>query len=353
MDQQESNSNIVRQSNKLVEARYNLTVNEQRIILSLISMIHPNDKDFQYYEMDITQLAKLMGINPKHAIRDVEDVIFSVQDRVIFIHDTGGQNYLRTHWLSAVKKVGNKIQLRFDPSLKPYLLQLKEQFTQFQLEIIVQFKSAYTTRIYALLKQYESLKIRQFEVGELRKILGVEKGKYLQFKDFKRWVLNQAKKEFEEINKKNKEYKSDITFELETKREGRFIKYLIFHIKQRILKSGNELQTSLKLSKDVKSSKKTPVLKKEPSTVFTVEQTKALRLLKENVVNEATALSLSKEFSLPRIIENVNLARSRYSIGKAKYLGAFTVTAIREDWATTEKQANDDEKREDVNDRRE
>jgi len=154
----------VRQSNKLVEARYSLTLNEQRVILSLISMIHPKDKDFQYYELDITQLTKLMGIDPKHATRDVENVIFSVQLRATTRKAIlyGCPTRYGIDWLSAVKKVGNKIQLRFDPSLKPYLLQLKKQFTQFQLEIIVQFKSAYTIRIYALLKQYVSLKVRKF-----------------------------------------------------------------------------------------------------------------------------------------------------------------------------------------------
>ncbi|TGO03149.1 hypothetical protein PN36_12130 [Candidatus Thiomargarita nelsonii] len=335
-------SNIVRQSNQLVEARYSLTLNEQRVILSLISMIHSKDKDFQYYDLDITQLTKLMGIDPKHATRDVENVIFSVQDRVIFIREADGQDYLRTHWLSAVKKVGNKIQLRFDPSLKPYLLQLKKQFTQFQLEIIVQFKSAYTIRIYALLKQYVSLKVRKFEVNELRKILGIEKEKYSEFKEFKRWVLNQAKKEFEEKDEKTGKYKSDITFELETEREGKFIKYLIFNIKQRC----KEPQASLDLSKNVESSEKLPVLKKEP--LLGNEQIDALRLLKENGVNETTASRLIKDFPLPRIIENINLARSKHTKGKAKDLGALTVSAIRDDWATatksSQKQVEDDNK---------
>jgi hypothetical protein len=37
---------IVRKSNRLIEASYKLTLQEQRIILLLASMINPTDKDF-------------------------------------------------------------------------------------------------------------------------------------------------------------------------------------------------------------------------------------------------------------------------------------------------------------------
>jgi plasmid replication initiation protein len=319
-------TNIVRQSNKLVEARYNLTLNEQRVILSLISMIHPKDKDFQCYELSMMQLAKLMKIDPKHATRDVENVIFKIQDRVVFIRKTDG-DYLRTHWLSSVEKTKNNIHLSFDPKLKPYLLELKEQFTQFQLSTIVQFQSVYTIRLYALLKQYELIGFRKFEVEKLRKTLGIEKAIYPQFKEFKRRVLNQAKKEFEERDEKTGEYKSDIGFDLETKREGRVIKYLIFHIKQQ--KVQNLILKTDKVEPSVDTSKKSL----SPPSSFTSEQTQSLTLLKENGVNQTTAKSLAKKFPPSRIIDNIKLTQEKSKQGKVKNLSALIVTAIRDDWA--------------------
>jgi NACalpha-BTF3-like transcription factor len=285
-------------------------------------MSHPKDKDFQCYELDMTPLAKLMGVDPKHAIRDVEEIIFKIQDRVIFIKKPDG-NFLRTHWLSSVEKIGDKIQLSFEPKLKPYLLQLKEQFTQFKLGVIVQFKSAYTIRIYALLKQYESIGVIKFEVENLRDILGIEKAIYPQFKEFKRRVLNQAKKEFEEKDGKTGEYKSDITFDLETKREARFIKYLIFHIKQPFIKNPPP---------SLEKVEPPPILKEEPQAT-TPEEIEVLQLLKENGVNETTASRLIKDFPLHRIVENVKFAREKHKNGRAKDLGALTVVAIRKDWA--------------------
>ena len=38
-----SKQSIVTQSNKLVEAKFTLTVQEQRLLLVMIAMIHPDD----------------------------------------------------------------------------------------------------------------------------------------------------------------------------------------------------------------------------------------------------------------------------------------------------------------------
>ncbi len=38
---------VVTQSNKLVEAKFSLTIQEQRLVLVMISMISPEDKDFK------------------------------------------------------------------------------------------------------------------------------------------------------------------------------------------------------------------------------------------------------------------------------------------------------------------
>ncbi|POZ49738.1 replication initiation protein [Methylovulum psychrotolerans] len=38
---------IVTQANELVEARYNLTLGEQRLILTMIARIQPEDEDFK------------------------------------------------------------------------------------------------------------------------------------------------------------------------------------------------------------------------------------------------------------------------------------------------------------------
>ncbi len=80
------------------------------------------------------------------------------------------------------------------------------------------------------MKQYKKIGYREFVVTDLKEILGVSKEKYKQFKMFRAWVINQAKKEFEKKDD-NGFYQCDLTFDLETIREGRFITKIKFIIK--------------------------------------------------------------------------------------------------------------------------
>ena len=53
---------LVVQSNSLVQAKYRLSVEEQKIIKILISQIQRDDKDFQNYEFRIRELAEMLGM---------------------------------------------------------------------------------------------------------------------------------------------------------------------------------------------------------------------------------------------------------------------------------------------------
>ncbi|MGB0847968.1 MAG: replication initiation protein [Thiolinea sp.] len=220
---------LVAQSNKLTEARYTLTVAEQRFILTLISFISPNDEDFKDYEIKISEFQKMLGIKSNTVYSEIKPVLLKLQSRVIQIPDEDEM----FSWFSYSKYVREKgtIRLRFDKALKPYLIQLKEQFTQYRLFTIAQFQSSYTIRIYMLLKQYENIGYREISLIELRNILEIKNDEYKEFKHFRTRVINQAKKEFEKKDK-NGHVKSDITFDLETIRAGRKITRLRFNIRK-------------------------------------------------------------------------------------------------------------------------
>lgn len=222
-------SPLVVQSNKLVESRYILSVNEQRLVFAVASMIHPDDVDFYSYEIKIRDLAAILNIDLNNAYKNADRITDQLMQRVLVIPEDDGP--LKVGWVSSCKYNNSKgtISFSFDPHLKPYLLQLKRDFTQSKLSILAQFQSIYSIRIYQLLKQYKKIGYREFGVQELKEILGIDKGKYSQFKQFRQWVLNQAKKEFE---KKNEDGfpQCDLTFKLETIREGRKIAKVKFKI---------------------------------------------------------------------------------------------------------------------------
>ena len=64
---------LVVKSNKLVEARQRLSIQEQRLILLLISKIRPEDVNFLWYKFQIMDLAKFLGLEKSKRIYiDVE-----------------------------------------------------------------------------------------------------------------------------------------------------------------------------------------------------------------------------------------------------------------------------------------
>ncbi len=222
-------SPIAVQSNRLLEARYSLTVGEQRLILAMVSMIHPDDADFFDYEINVKEFSVLMNVDLTNAYREIEKISYRIMNRVLHIEEQGG--WLRIGWISSCRYNHEKgiVSLSFDPKLKPYLLRLKREFTKCKVSIVTQFQSIYSIRIYQLLKQYKNIGFRVLNLDELKNTLGIKKNQYRMFRDFNKRILKQSKKEFEKKDETGK-FKCDLTFSLETFREGRRIARLKFII---------------------------------------------------------------------------------------------------------------------------
>ena len=216
------NSLIVTQSNELVQARYILPVVEQRLVLMMISKIQPDDEDFKPYRIRVNELAEFLGVAKGSAYRECKKVTENLLKRVLSIYESDG--LLQTNWVSSAKYIDGTgiVNLSFDPLLKPYLLQLKSNFTSCKLEMLLSFKSQYTMRIYTLLKQYEKLKEREFELQQLRETLGLQQNLHTEYRDFKRHVLLSTQKELKE--------KADLYFEFDEIKYGRKVGAIRFRI---------------------------------------------------------------------------------------------------------------------------
>ncbi len=55
-------TSLISKSNDLIEARYKLSLNEQRLIILLISIIQPDDDDFHDYDLHVSEFAIMFGI---------------------------------------------------------------------------------------------------------------------------------------------------------------------------------------------------------------------------------------------------------------------------------------------------
>ena len=192
----EHKDKLVVKDNKIIEASYKLSLQEQRIILFMSSEIKKDDDDFHPVRIDISKFASLLETpNTNHSY--MQQVTKDLLSKVVIIKEAN--KTIQTGWLSSAVYIHSEgaVELRFDPNLKPYLLKLKERFTKYHLKDVIRLKHSYSIRFYELLKQYESIGFRYFLIEELKKILGIQDD-YKLFGDFKKRILVPVKKEFDE-----------------------------------------------------------------------------------------------------------------------------------------------------------
>ena len=206
-------NNLIVKSNDLVQARYELSLNEQKIILYAVSKLDEKQEDFNIIKLDIREFFKLLGTS-KERYSEIREIVKELREKTLIINTDEGE--LITGWLASMfyKKNTGTIELEFSKNLVPYLLQLKEKFTRYQLKNILYLSNKHSIRIYELLKQYENIGNRTFTVDELKKILMLE-GQYKAFTDFDKRVL---KPTMEEIN----DY-TDLKVSYEKVKKGRAI----------------------------------------------------------------------------------------------------------------------------------
>jgi len=211
------------QSNTLINASYRLTTNEKRLIYMMIRGINPNDKDFKPYSISIDELSKILESNSKNLYKVIKSTADSLTDRKLKLETKEG--WLIVNFVSSAeyKKDDGLVELSFDPKLKPYLLEVKERFTKFNIENVIPLRSAHSMRIYELLKQYHTIGQRTLQVDEVKRTLGIEE-KYSKYTDFRKRVIERARIDLKQ--------KTDLSFEYEEIKTGRSVTAIRFFISE-------------------------------------------------------------------------------------------------------------------------
>ena len=216
---------VVTQSNNLIEARHvkPLSAREQKIVLTMVSMIQPNDEDFKEYRISIQEFSEMLGLKGHAKYEEIKDVALRLQEKTIFIPDENG--FVTTNWVASqrYKKGEGVIELSFSPYLKPYLLQLKNQFTSYKLSNILSLGSGYSIRLYELMKKWQHLGKWEYPVEELKPKMGAIAKSHSAYGNFKSKALLPA---IEEVNEK-----TDLHISFEELKIGRRIDRIEFTIR--------------------------------------------------------------------------------------------------------------------------
>ena len=192
--------NKVVKANELIQkSRFNLTLQQQKIVLYLISRIMPTDEAFQEYEFSVADFCRMCGISETSGknYQALKSAIKEIADKSLWIDCEKGETLIRWIEKPYINKQSGTIKIRLDADMKPFLLQLKKNFTEYELIWTLNFKSKYTIRLYELIKSihYRELETyeREYTLTELRTLLDAEN--YDTYPNFKARVLEPAVKE--------------------------------------------------------------------------------------------------------------------------------------------------------------
>lgn len=236
---------LVTSNDLLIGAQWpHLTINEQRLVLYMLSLVKPSDKDFRTYRISIRELANILGLKHKDLYKEFDRAAEGLMRKLIKWIDpeyTKGKKYIMVAWCSYAARIPGEgyVEMRFDPALKPFLLALKGNFTIWgDRRSVIRLKSHYALRIYQFIKYNQGLATvdgRKSAIVDLewfKEYLAIPEGSYSLFGNFKLKVLKPAQKDIRE--------KTDVEFEFRQIKKGRKVYKLEFTWKKN--KRHNQLE---------------------------------------------------------------------------------------------------------------
>lgn len=226
---------LVVKSNRIVEASYRLTLNEQRIILYSICRAREEQKGL-FPNLPLTITAELFmkqfpAVGKQHVYEQLKEAMDNLYDRSVTYYDidpeTGFERVNKTRWISRASYIdgAGRVQVIFTQDVIDHITRLEAEFTSYQLEKVGNMTSAHAIRLYEMLTQYREIGTRELNLKWLRNALQIADDEYKLTGDFIKRVIDTS---VEQINKH-----SDLKVSYEPKKTSRAITDFVFKIKDK------------------------------------------------------------------------------------------------------------------------
>lgn len=219
-------------SNRLIQKnRFKLSLPEQKTLAYICSLIKPNESSL-WYEFEIRNYCKICGIDYDNGNNylAIKATLKRLRDKSMWLQFDGAETESTVSWLDRVEinRKSGRVRVRIDDRLAPYLFNLSRHYTRYQLYNVLAMRSAFSIRMYELLKSYTFQRTKEFSVDELKKILMVdEKKSYKNFNLFRTKVIDKA---ISEIN-----LLTDLKIAYEPIKQGRKVVSIKFAMVQKPL----------------------------------------------------------------------------------------------------------------------
>jgi hypothetical protein len=224
VDQPMNRALEVRHHNAITTARYEYSELQMDLFFYLLSKLRKDDSS-GVYEIVVKDLSTVTG--KKYAYNYLRKATEAMGSRMFEV--LTDKSYKQLWMFQHIEYITGegRIEVKLSESIRPYLFDLKNNFTSFELLSALRLTSKHAKRIYALCSQWKDLgETKRFEISELKRMLGLidDKGneEYTEITMFKKKVLDVAVKQINEHTDLN------ISYTLE--KEGRAFKSIIFKV---------------------------------------------------------------------------------------------------------------------------
>lgn len=212
--------------NPIINAKFDISAIQMKIFLHMIASIDQAKDSIPIIKITVKDFQRLTGINSNNIYAHVEKEAMKMREKRIFF--SNNKITFDANLISAFVyyKDEGYFTLEIPQALHPFLLQIKENFTVLDIRNILRLDSVYAMRFYEFCKEYERFGKFRFEVDELKATLGLS-ARYKNYFDFKKKVIEQAKKELS-LN-------AEIYFEYQEIKNGKKVESIEFHIKKNVI----------------------------------------------------------------------------------------------------------------------
>jgi len=196
----------VAQANVLTQSRYDFTVVEKRAIYCIIRevrrrYIEQNDGQRNLFDNLEIRLSTADLLRHNLELKAVYKALLNLRRKTLFIETE--DNVLGVGYINYFnhKKYENFIEVEVSKKILPYLVELAEKYTEYDLLIAITLQTKYSQRFYEYCSQYRNLGYFKMQVEDLRRKLMLE-DKYDRYALLKKYVIEVAQRELQALYEK-------------------------------------------------------------------------------------------------------------------------------------------------------
>ena len=201
----------IKQHNTITSGRYDFSACQLDVLFMLLATLTETDEPNKRYNIRVKDIELITGRkwNYQQLVESNEDMM----SRVFKIEEPDGLRQIVL--FSEIKYLDGtgSFDMVINEPARSYFFELKNNFTLLELKSVLSCTSKYAKRLYSLACQWRGTGGHTYNLGELKEMLelkdpkGKEPEQYERISDFKKFVLDVAKKQINEY--------TDIVFDYE------------------------------------------------------------------------------------------------------------------------------------------